>query len=81
MAISLTDRLPAAVVLVRGCYTAALPVVLTRVCRATSHEPPLLDFAARPGKSSAQGLAQSLTFAHPVVTYIQYEYYYSAEER
>ena len=44
------DRLPAAVVLVRGCYTAALPVVLTRVCRATSHEPPLLDFAARPGE-------------------------------
>jgi hypothetical protein len=41
--------------------------------------PPLLDFAAR--GSSAQGLTQSLTFAHSVVTYIQYEYYYSAEER
>ena len=47
---SLPGRLPAAVVLVRSCYTAALPVVLTRVCRATSHELPLLDFAARPGE-------------------------------
>jgi hypothetical protein len=44
------DHLPAAVALVRGRYAAALPVVLTRVCRATSHEPSLLDFAALPGR-------------------------------
>ena len=46
------DRLPAAVALVRGRYAAALPVVLTRVCCATSQEPPPLDFAARPGRYS-----------------------------
>jgi hypothetical protein len=46
------DRLPAAVALVRGRYAAALPVVLTRVCCATSQEPPLLDFAAPPGRYS-----------------------------
>ena len=41
------ERLLAAVALVRGRYTAALPGVPTRVRRATSREPILLDFAAR----------------------------------
>jgi hypothetical protein len=60
------------------CVAAILPrLPASVVLRPMS--PPLLDFAAR--GSSAQGLTQSLTFAHSVVTYIQYEYYYSAEVR
>ena len=73
------ERLPATAVLVRGRYTAALPVVPTRVRRATSHEPPLLGFAAFPGRVAPRPLAQSLTLANSIVTYIQYEYYFETQ--
>jgi hypothetical protein len=55
-----------------SCLPAS--VVLRLMSHLSSTSPPVRG-------SSAQGLARYLTFAHPVVTYIQYEYYYSIEER
>jgi hypothetical protein len=70
------DRLAASVAPVQGRYTTAFPVVLSRVRRrATPQELPL-DFAALPASMPPSALAQTLTTADSVVTYIQYEYYF-----
>jgi len=43
-----------------------LPVVLTRIRRATSHEPPLLYFATLPGRDSPrQGGSDAVNVLYP----------------